>query len=226
LKEPTKYREPSILKPFEKPRENDIENALKIMKVKGITTTVPVSVMSKQDFERFYTHLVYAGQEPQILKNSWDVTNEERDDDFMARIDDYKPERILYLTQYRDALNILRSCGYEVGVHSNLDDIKAEVEAWLNDYDEFVEAKEQCSQLYHDLVKTKSIIDKAETPEFIYGQKIDKEAELEVEEKEEKQTEEEAQREREEEEKRKVEKKQKLLKILTQKTTRGKDKGR
>ena len=37
---------------------------------------------------------------------------------------------------------------------------------------------------------------------------------------------EEAQREFEEEQKRKKEKQQKLLKILTQKTTRGKDKGR
>lgn len=214
IKEPNKYREPLVLKPYEAPRENDVANARKIMKAKGIETTVPLNVMSKQDFDRFYTYVISNGQEPEYLKVSRPITNEERDDTFLERIEDYKPERILYLTQYRDAINTLRSCGYDVDVHTNLDSIKQEIELWMQDYQAAIEHKEECSQLYHDLVKTKSVIDKADTHEFIYGKQVEKEAEIVIEEREERASAEEERKEKEQEEERKTKKREARLKHL------------
>lgn len=214
IKEPQRYREPLILKPYVAPRENDLANARKIMKAKGVTSTVPLSVMSKPDFDRFYTYLISHDQQPRFLQISTPVTNEERDDMFLARIEDYKPERMLYLTQYRDALNTLRACGYDVDVNSGLQHIRTEAEAWLQQYQAAVEEKEELSQTYHDLIKAKSTIDKSETQEFIYGQKVEKEEEIEVEEREERASAEETRKEQEEEQKRKERKRMDRLNHL------------
>lgn len=214
LKEPDKYHEPSLLKPFESPREGDIENARRIMEHKKIQSTVPLTVMSKSDFDKFYTHIISAGQTPKAFVTSRWVTNQEQDNDFLQRIEDYKPERILYLTQYRDALNILRAYGYKVGVKSDLADVKADIDAWMQNYNKTVEAKQAASDLYHDLITTKNTVDKATDPEFLYGKKVEKEMELVVEEKEERVSREEEQQEQERQKERKEQKAERIRKLL------------
>lgn len=209
LKAPDKIRVPNILKPIETPRETDIQNAERLMEAKNIKFTVPLRVLAKVDFDRAYTYLISLDQTPHILqeKKEEEISNQEKDNSFSERMEFYQTDKIMYLTQYRDALNLLRSYGYDVNYKSELDEIKKDIEEWEAVHDEIVEKKEQLSVLYHDLMKAKNIISKAEDPEFIYGKQNEQQIELEfkeTEERESKEREEQEQREHEERNKHKV----------------------
>ena len=196
LKDPQKYTMPNILKEHEAAKENDIENAKRIMENKGITTTVPLSLLSKPDFDKLYTYLISEGRTPQVLLPYRDVTNQERDDDFAQRMEMYQTDRILYLTQYRDALNVLRSCGYDVDQSSDFTKIKNGISEWMEEYLETLRDRDITANLYQDLIKTKNIIDKTKEHDFIYGKRYVEPLEIVVQETEERATIEEEQREK------------------------------
>lgn len=202
LKAPDKMLVPNILKPIETPRENDIYNAERLMEARNVKFTVPLRALAKVDFDRAYTYLISMEQEPKYFQPKEEVVlNQDRDNWFNEHIEEYHSDKIMYLTQYRDALNTLRAYGYEVDYKSDLDEVKADIEEWEKKHDEITEEKEQLSMLYHDLMKAKSIIGKAEDPEFIYGKKKEQQIEIEfkeTEERESKEQEEKEQRENEE----------------------------
>ncbi len=206
LKAPDKMQMPSILKPIETPRENDLYNAERLMEARGVKFTVPLRALSKADFDKAYTYLISMNQEPKYFQPKEEIVlNQDRDNWFNEHIEEYHSDKIMYLTQYRDALNTLRAYGYEVDAKSDLDEIKHDIEEWEKKHEEIVEHKDNLSMLYHDLMKAKSIISKAEDPEFVYGKKKEKQVEIEIKETEERETKEQEEKEQKENEERKKE---------------------
>lgn len=181
---------PSFIGEHEQPSDADIQRLNAFMKVKGIKSSVPVHELSKQDFNKLYSHVICAGHIPEILEPIDRETNSEKDNMFYARVGEYNVSRSLHLAQLRNAYNTLRSLGFDVKVGDDLSHIREQVNMWNEAYDKIVNEKEDFATKYSELIKLKQTVKLAKDPSFLYGElfnpKVDKE--IVVEERDEKDT--------------------------------------
>lgn len=166
-------KEPALLQPYIPPYEKDIQNLKEFMEKKGIESFVPIEKLSKSDFNKLYAYVVVYDHTPECLQNKEPITNDWRNKEFNKQNDRYKIERQVYLSQLRNAINTLRSLGYEVNPTSDLSEIKKEVADWDLEHENIVKQKEQLAITYRELMKIKQTITYTKNPSFVYGELYD-----------------------------------------------------
>ena len=181
-------KQPPLFQPFTPPYENDVENLRRFMAAKGIDSAVPIEALSKNDFNKLYSYVISYGRTPACLQNTEHIDNSVRDNNFSVRASQYKIERTLYLTQLRNAINTLRSLGYDVDVNSDLSAIKQDLTRWTAEYENAGSVRDSLAATYHDLIKIRQTLTYTRDPSFIYGDLYDPKLDesIKVEEREEK----------------------------------------
>lgn len=181
-------KQPPLFQPYVPPYEKDVENLQRFMAVKGIESSVPIDKLSKNDFNKLYSYVIAYGRIPECLRSVERIDNIDRDNNFSLRMDSYKIERSLYLTQLRNAINTLRSLGYNIDENSDLTPIKEALNIWQAEYDNASSVRDSLGQTYHDLIKIRQTLTYTKDPSFVYGDLYDPKLDeaIKVEEREEK----------------------------------------
>lgn len=165
---------PSVLDPFVPPYEKDLENLHKIMKAKGIYSSVPVDSLSKADAARMLTYAVSSGRVPAAVgKSPASADKSILDNLFREHIKGYQIERQLYLSELRAAINTLRAMGYEVDVNADLGKVKDDIACYQKQKDELETEKEKLGSEYRDLLVLKQSALYAQDQRYLYGELYD-----------------------------------------------------
>lgn len=171
---------PSFIGGREDPSDEDIKRLSAIMGAKGIDSTVPLKELSKSDFNKLYSYVIYQGHVPEVLEPVENENNSDKDNLFYARVSNYDVSRSLHLAQLRNAYNTLRSLGFDVKQGDDLSYIREMIDEWNKSYNGIVDEKEKLAEKYSDLLKVKRAAKLATTPSFLYGDLFNPDVDKEV----------------------------------------------
>lgn len=141
-----------------------IDTLLKFMDAKEITSTIPVSAMSKADYDKMYGYVISQGQVPvcAIPKHM------NRTEEFINSIqaDGITEKKQLLLLQLRNQMNELQSIGIDP-LHP--DELLSAIAEFRHSYDTLEAERSQLAAEYKSLVQLSQQLTYAESPSFIFG---------------------------------------------------------
>lgn len=141
-----------------------IDTLQKFMDAKRITSTIPVSAMSKADYDKMYGYVVSQGQVPICaIPKQMDRTEEFINS---IQVDGITEKKQLLLLQLRNQMSELQSLGIDT---LHLDELLSAIAEFRQSYDTL---ETECSLLaaeYKSLLQLGQQITYAESPSFIFG---------------------------------------------------------
>lgn len=145
-----------------------IDTLQKFMDAKGITSTIPVSAMSKADYDKMYGYVVSQGQTPAcaILK-PMDHTEEFINS---IQVDGITEKKLLLLLQLRNQMSELQNLGIDP-LHT--DELLSAIAEFRQSYDTLETERSLLAAEYKSLVQLSQQLTYAESPSFIFGSLFD-----------------------------------------------------
>ena len=142
-----------------------IEKLEKFMKVRNITSAIPLSSMSAIDFNRMFSYVISSGNIPDCLKQL-PKTHDTTDMQFEAYIADKPIEQQVFFSKLRNQMNYLSSIGIDP---YDFDKWKEQIREFETKYKTMIAARDNHGSQYKELLKLQQAISYAEMPSFIYG---------------------------------------------------------
>lgn len=161
---------PGLLKASPAINPMDVSKLQSFMTAKGITSSIPVSAMSKSDFDRMYGYVLSKGQTPDCVKAL--THNIDRTEEFIKSIqtDGITEKKQLLLLQLRNQTNELLSLGIDP---AQLEELSHEIEAFRQEYQSLESKCASLSAEYRELLTLKQQLTYAESTSFIFGALFD-----------------------------------------------------
>ena len=159
---------PDLLKPSEPASSNDLEKLQVYLDAKGISPSIPLSAMSKKDYQKLFGYVVSLGQTPECLKEE----AKDRSAEFYesTRTDGITEKKQLLLLQLRNQMQELAELGIDP-LHTQ--SITAEISAFRRAYETLSLQKTQFSQEYRCLLELSQQLTYAESKDFLFGALFD-----------------------------------------------------
>lgn len=155
---------PGILKASPGVDEMAIDKLQSFMDAKGITSSIPLSAMSKADYDKMYGYVISQGQVPDCaIPQTIDRT-----DEFIQsiQVDGITEKKQLLLLQLRNQMNDLQSLGIDP---TNMEPILTDISEFRHSYEALEMERAGLAGEYKALVQLKQQISYAESPSFIFG---------------------------------------------------------
>ena len=141
-----------------------IDTLQKFMDAKGITSTIPVSAMSKADYDKMYGYVISQGQIPACaIPKQVDRTEEFINS---IQVDGITEKKQLLLLQLRNQMSELQSLGIDP-LHP--DELLSAIAEFRHSYDTLEAERSQFAAEYKSLVQLSQQLTYAESPSFIFG---------------------------------------------------------
>lgn len=159
---------PDLLKPSEPASSNDLEKLQVYLDAKGISPSIPLSAMSKKDYQKLFGYVVSLGQTPECLKEE----AKDRSAEFYESIqtDEITEKKQFLLLQLRNQMQELAELGIDP-LHTQ--SITAEISAFRRDYETLSLQKAHFSQEYRSLLELSQQLTYAESKDFLFGALFD-----------------------------------------------------
>lgn len=161
-------KKPDLLKSCEPAEPIDIEKLQIFMDAKGIATSIPLSVMTKKDYQKLFGYVISLGQTPEcLMKEPEDLSPK-----FFHSIqtDGITEKKQILLLQLRSQMQELAKLGIDP-FHPN--NITEEISAFRHEYEALSWQKSQLSHEYRSLLELSQELTYAESTDFLYGSLFD-----------------------------------------------------
>ena len=155
---------PGILKSSPGVDEMAIDKLQSFMDAKGIHSSVPLSAMSKADYDRMYGYVISQGMVPDCaIPKTTDRTEE-----FIQsiQVDGITEKKLLLLLQLRNQMNDLQSLGIDP---ANMEPVLTAISEFRQTYEALEMERAELATEYKTLIQLKQQISYAESPSFVFG---------------------------------------------------------
>lgn len=160
---------PGILKTSPGVDAMAIDKLQSFMDAKDITSSIPLSALSKADYDKMYGYVISQGQVPDCaIPQTTDRTEE-----FIQsiQIDGITEKKQLLLLQLRNQMNDLQSLGIDP---TNMAPVLTAISEFRHSYEALEMERAELAGEYKSLVQLKQYITFAEAPSFLFGNLFDK----------------------------------------------------
>lgn len=155
---------PGLLKPSP-PIDPDAAKSLQeFMDAKGITSTVPVSAMSKADHDKMYGYVLSQGHTPECAMPKQENLSDKFFDSL--KVDGITEKKKLLLLQLRNQINELAELGIDP-FHN--EDLEARMAQFQAEYTVLDLQRTELAKEYRALAELSQAVTYAESPSFLYG---------------------------------------------------------
>lgn len=155
---------PGLLKDSPRVDSMGVDTLQRFMDAKGITCTVPVSAMSKADYDKMYGYVISQGQTPACV-----IPKEvNRTEEFInsIQVDGITEKKQLLLLQLRNQMQELQSLGIDP-LHP--EDLLSAISDFRQTYDTLETERMLLAAEYKSLLQLNQQLAYAESPSFIFG---------------------------------------------------------
>lgn len=135
------------------------------MDARGITCSIPLTELSKTDYNKMYGYVLSHGRTPECA-TPVPPTPTHRTDDFHRAIAADTEKKQLLLTHFRNQTNELLALGIDP---DNTEALQKEITAFRESYSALEQERLSLSDEYKSLIRLNQQITYAETPAFIFG---------------------------------------------------------
>lgn len=159
---------PGLLKDSPGVDAMEIDTLQRFMDAKGITSTVPVSAMSKANYDKMYGYVISHGQPPACA-----IPKEvDRTEEFInsIQVEGITEKKQLLLLQLRNQMQELQSLGIDP-LHP--EDLLSAISDFRQSYDALEADRSQLAAEYKSLLQLRQQLTYAESPSFIFGSLFD-----------------------------------------------------
>lgn len=155
---------PGILKASPGVDAMAIDKLQSFMAAKGITSSIPLSAMSKADYDKMYGYVISQGMVPDCAVSK----TTDRTEEFVQsiQVDGITEKKQLLLLQLRNQINDLQSLGIEP---ANMEPILTAILEFRQSYEFLETERAELATEYKSLVQLKQQISYAESPSFVFG---------------------------------------------------------
>lgn len=155
---------PGLLKPSP-PIDPDAAKSLQeFMDAKGITSTVPVSAMSKADHDKMYGYVLSQGHTPECAIPKQENLSDKFFDSL--KVDGITEKKKLLLLQLRNQINELAELGIDP---FHTEDLEARMAQFQAEYTVLDSQRTELAKEYRTLAELSQAVTYAESPSFLYG---------------------------------------------------------
>lgn len=155
---------PGILKASPGVDAMAIDNLQNFMNAKGIHSSIPLSAMSKADYDKMYGYVISQDMVPDcaILKTT------DRTEEFVQsiQVNGITEKKQLLLLQLRNQMNDLQSLGIDP---ANMEPFLTAISEFIQSYEALAMERARLAEEYKSLVQLKQQISYAESPSFVFG---------------------------------------------------------
>lgn len=157
---------PAILKPSPKLDAMTAEKLQTFMDAKKISCSIPVTAMTKSDYDKMYGHVISQDQTPDCAMTA--PTDKDRTEEFHKSIavEGITEKKQLLLSQLRNQMNELLELGLDP---SHPEALEKEISDFRKTYDALEAQRTELAQEYKALLRLSQQITYAESPSFIFG---------------------------------------------------------
>lgn len=136
------------------------------MDAKKISCSIPVTAMTKSDYDKMYGHVISQGQTPDCAMTA--PTDKDRTEEFHKSIavEGITEKKQLLLSQLRNQMNELLELGLDP---SHPEALEKEISDFRKTYDTLEAQRTELAQEYKALLRLSQQITYAESPSFIFG---------------------------------------------------------
>lgn len=155
---------PGILKASPEVDAMAIDKLQSFMDAKDITSSIPLSAMSKADYDKMYGYVISQDMVPDCaIPKTVDRTEE-----FIQsiQVDGITEKKQLLLLQLRNQINDLQSLGIDP---ANIEPILTSISEFKQSYESLEMERAELAGEYKALVQLKQQINYAESPSFVFG---------------------------------------------------------
>ena len=155
---------PGILKASPDVDAMAIDKLQSFMDAKGIRSSIPLSAMSKADYDKMYGYAISQGMVPDCATPK----TIDRTEEFVQsiQVDGITEKKQLLLLQLRNQMDDLQSLGIDP---ANLEPILTAISEFKQSYEALEMERARLAGEYKSLVQLKQQISYAENPSFIFG---------------------------------------------------------
>lgn len=155
---------PGILKASPGVDTMDIDKLQSFMDAKGIHASIPLSAMSKANYNKMYGYVISQGMVPDCATPK----TIDRTEEFVQsiQVDGITEKKQLLLLQLRNQMDDLQSLGIDP---SNIEPILTAISEFRHSYEILEIERSRLAGEYKSLVQLKQQISYAESPSFIFG---------------------------------------------------------
>lgn len=141
-----------------------IDKLQSFMAAKGVTSSIPLSAMSKADYDKMYGYIISQGMVPDCAIPK----TVDRTEDFIQSIqtDGITEKKQLLLLQLRNQINDLQSIGIDP---EKTEPVLTAISEFRQSYEALEKEREELATEYKSLVQLKQQIIYAESPSFLFG---------------------------------------------------------
>lgn len=159
---------PGLLKESPGMDATEIDTLQRFMDAKGITSTVPVSAMSKADYDKMYGYVISQGETPtcaipKVVDRTEEFINS-------IQVEGITEKKQLLLLQLRNQIQELQSLGIDPLHPENL---LSAISDFRQSYDALEADRSQLAAEYKSLLQLSQQLTYAESPSFIFGSLFD-----------------------------------------------------
>ena len=156
---------PPVLKPSPKIDEMTADKLQTFMDARGITCSIPVTELSKADYNKMYGYVLSHGRIPDCAAPA-PPSPTDRTADFHKAISADTEKKQLLLTHLRNQTNELLQLGIDP---DNTDALLKEIAAFRESYSALEKERLALNEEYKTLIRLDKQITYAETPSFLFG---------------------------------------------------------
>lgn len=141
-----------------------IDKLQSFMDSNGITSSIPLSAMSKADYDKMYGYVISQGMVPDCAIPK----TVDRTDEFIQsiQVDGITEKKQLLLLQLRNQMNDLQSLGINP---ANIEPVFTAISEFRQSYEALEMERAELAGEYKALVQLKQQISYAESPSFVFG---------------------------------------------------------
>lgn len=159
---------PGLLKDSPRIDPMNADKLQSFMDAKGITSTIPVSAMSKADYDKMYGYIISQGQTPECVQPK----TVDHTEDFVKsiQVDGITEKKQLLLLQLRNQMNEFLSLGIDP-LHPEA--FSSAISEFNQAYDALELERSKLAAEYKSLLQLSQQLTYAESPSFIFGSLFD-----------------------------------------------------
>ena len=155
---------PALVKPSPRIDTINADKLVSFMDAKGLTTSIPVTALSKVDYDKLYGYVVSQGQTPECLLQK----EPDRTDEFVRSIqqEGITEKKQLLLLQLRNQMNELLSLGIDP---EHTASITQEIDSFRQNHETLELEQGKLSAEFKSLLRLNQELTYAESPDFLFG---------------------------------------------------------
>ena len=164
-------KKPALLQPYEKPTESNLKQLQELIKLRGITPTVPIEELSKEEVFTLSNYLLKREAVPDCLKESTVDASVRQDMLFEAEIATYGNEEQQVIARYRDLSQQLANYGIN---ESNMTEEYQKAVENVTRLETTQREIEELKTKYKNISRLKYNYGLATNDKFVYGSEYNK----------------------------------------------------